>query len=173
MKYIYSLNRQYKIITSAVLICGFVLFLATDTFSQNRVNTEITYDKKNQILTEHMMDYYYALITYDLAGNRNRKFISSGLIGIIEVGNNSKANNLNIYPVPATEEISVRFSIQNSSNVSFSIFSVDGKQHSKTEDYLYAGKNTHKINISKLPSGPYILEVIADGEINRKIFVVK
>jgi len=173
MENIYILIGKNKLIANSVLICGLMILQVSHVFSQDRMTLELTYDKTNQLVFEYLHDYYTSLITYDKAGNRIRKLSSSYLNSIIEVGNNRNDGNMKIYPVPSTEEISVSFTIQNSSYVEFSIFSIDGKQRYKTKDYLYAGKNIYKINISEFPSGPYVLKLIGDVESYRKTFIIK
>ncbi|MCX8471635.1 MAG: T9SS type A sorting domain-containing protein [Chitinophagaceae bacterium] len=87
--------------------------------------------------------------------------------------NNEEA--LAIYPVPAENIIICNFTLNSKSKVNIALFSLDGKIVQQLPfDYLKAGRQSIKINISELQQGNYILKGVADnGEVFSKQFLKK
>lgn len=164
IKWLIHLNQyKYKAIILFVL-----LFPSIHGISQSRINVNLSYNKTGQLVLEDMPNYFSTLISYDKAGNRIRKLTSSNLNSLNNIYNDS--NTISVFPIPANNDISVNFKLLKDDNVYFKIISIDGKNQYFEKKYVHSGINTHKIDISKLSKGIYILEIISSNKkYSRKI----
>jgi len=82
-----------------------------------------------------------------------------------EVQWNENANSLTLYPVPATKELTVIYRSTAATTANISILNNDGNIVSTLKKQLEKGSNLFRINVEKLSSGNYFLQVL---EGNRK-----
>ena len=77
------------------------------------------------------------------------------------------------FPNPATDHISVAFQLQHPSRVQWQLVSMKGEQVSPiTSEFRATGPNTIQLNLTTIPNGSYILQLIADGKISSKKILV-
>jgi Secretion system C-terminal sorting domain len=89
---------------------------------------------------------------------------------------NPEENSLTLYPNPTGNEITIGYSLNGLKNVSFSIYDIRGRLIIKIEKgNKPAGKYVlEKIDISKIPSGIYIVQMLADNHrISKKLFKIE
>jgi len=161
-------NNALKVIISG---CALIVF-SINGFSQTRINIDLSYDKTGQLVLEEMTDYYSTLFTYDKAGNRIRKLTDNQIFGEKELNSNPNTT-ITVFPVPASNEISVSFNIIKDDYVTFSIISIEGKKYYTERKYMHAGENIHKIDVSNLSNGSYILDLTNNKEKYSSIIIVK
>lgn len=164
----YYLNKK---VLRLIVIISVLMILNTYVNGQERITIENTYDKTGQLVLESMPDYFWTQFTYDKAGNRLRKLTVSQIDGI-EDHNNRYLKNISVFPVPASTEISVSFSLDQASYVSFSLFSIDGKKYYSETKYMNNGSGIHNIDVSNLSVGSYVLEFICNKEKHSRIIIV-
>ncbi|TVR77859.1 MAG: T9SS C-terminal target domain-containing protein [Chitinophagaceae bacterium] len=89
-----------------------------------------------------------------------------------DIKNNLRANPFRIYPVPANDELNVRFLFSISEPVVMNILDVSGRKVLAHEEQSLILKNTDiTLNTDNLSAGVYFLEVISGGESFQKKFV--
>jgi len=166
-----QLILKQNIFKTLILIC-IVFASSINLIGQNRVNFDLTYDKTGQLILEDMSEYFWTQFMYDKDGNRTRKYTYSQIIGGVEDKENTNINNISVFPVPASNFITVELTLQKADFVSFSIISVDGKKHYSENKHMEVGENSHKINLSNLPNGSYVLELIYNDRKYSSVIVI-
>lgn len=79
-----------------------------------------------------------------------------------------------LYPNPSLNELNVSFQIQNPSEASIKLLSIDGKVVLENSKNLTAGKQNLKLDVSNVNAGMYqVLITTADGTISKKAAVIK
>jgi len=175
MKYIYIESWQLvltqRIFKVLILVC--VVFASSNNLvGQTRVSLDLTYDKTGQLILENMPEYFWTQFFYDKSGNRLRKYTYSQIIGGVEGDEIGEAKNIKVFPIPASSYVSVSTTLQKAGYVSISIISIEGKKYYSEKKYMEVGEGVHKINLSDLPDGSYILELISDeGKYSRLIIM--
>lgn len=83
---------------------------------------------------------------------------------------NAQKDAVKIYPNPSKNGI---FTMEiDAKNVSYSIFTAEGRLVTSKKDLKSSGKQTDKIDLSQLGSGVYFLKVDHDGKISSKKLVI-
>ncbi len=81
-------------------------------------------------------------------------------------------SNLNLFPNPATDRLTVAYEISTASTVQIVVTDLTGKIVSRQESDVEAGQQAAKLQINDLNSGIYLLQVISDDARMMKKFVV-
>jgi hypothetical protein len=89
----------------------------------------------------------------------------------IAVEVSSKLSELNIYPNPATDKITVSID-GNGKDCSIHIVDLNGKLIIQKQELLIEGNNKIEINTDELINGIYFLSVESNGEVKRSKFLV-
>lgn len=84
---------------------------------------------------------------------------------------NPETLNLNIYPNPASQWLTLDFELTQMQNVQISVYSILGQQLLKTDWILTAGLNQKQVDISKFPAGIYFLKLSTGEKVFSKSFV--
>ena len=99
-------------------------------------------------------------------GANNRNAIVAALNPILSVDDNSLANNLKIFPVPATDLVTVSLTDFDNEKATIQLYSMLGQQ---VQELTVSEKSTI-IDISTLPSGVYLVNVsTTNGFASKKI----
>lgn len=94
------------------------------------------------------------------AGTHGRgAFKSTSYVGLEEIVSSSEQNLLNLFPNPALETTNVSFKSDVAGNASLNIYSLDGKLVQTLPVSLVKGVNNIEVNVSKLSTGNYLIEV--------------
>lgn len=97
-------------------------------------------------------------------------FTINSTLGVDDV---NKADNLTIYPNPSTGVFTIELN-SNAKNISYSVYSLEGKLISQNNVNHNGGKFSQKLNLSHLPSGTYLVQVNNGSEkISKKLIVSK
>jgi hypothetical protein len=84
----------------------------------------------------------------------------------------SSVTNLEVYPNPATEEIHIRFRVEEKSQLKIRMVNLTGQPVYSLEYHEFTGIYQQDISVSSLPSGFYILEInTMAGTTNKKILI--
>ncbi|HMM12850.1 MAG TPA: T9SS type A sorting domain-containing protein, partial [Bacteroidales bacterium] len=79
-----------------------------------------------------------------------------------------------IYPNPATDNITLRYYLSESSNVDIQIIDMSGKvAHQIALGTMPAGEHLHNASISQLPKGVYLVRMQTPGMIQTERLIVK
>ena len=96
------------------------------------------------------------------SSNIFKVYVETGSIGIEEKALNSASIlNLSVYPNPANHVLNAEFFIPNMETQVLIIYDVSGKELSRIELEKEIGKQKHQLDISELPSGNYVLELMS------------
>jgi len=77
------------------------------------------------------------------------------------------------YPNPATENITVNYSLEQSAKVNYTIYDLTGKQVQSETANRFSGSQQHILDVTSLPAGTYLLNVNVNGKAITKRFVKK
>jgi hypothetical protein len=77
------------------------------------------------------------------------------------------------YPNPATENITVNFSLEQSAKVTYTIFDLTGKQVQTEFANRFPGAQQQNIDVNHLQAGTYLISVNANGNVITKRFIKK
>lgn len=85
----------------------------------------------------------------------------SVVLGVDPVnGNPSKYQSLNVYPNPFRNELTVNYTLSNTTSVNISVFDLAGKKvASVSEGNQNKGEYTKTLNLSSLPMGTYLIRL--------------
>ena len=70
---------------------------------------------------------------------------------------------MHFYPVPVKEELNIVLK-DNTGNLTFEIYNVQGKLMLRQERLTFNGKNKYSIDVSTLPNGTFIGKAISQGK---------
>ncbi|MFN3021756.1 reprolysin-like metallopeptidase [Chryseobacterium sp. TY3] len=88
----------------------------------------------------------------------------------LATSNVDAAKEVVIHPNPSKNGV---FTMEvDAKNVSYSVFSAEGRLVAMKKDLKASGKQTNKIDLSQLDSGVYFLKVDADGKVSSKKLVI-
>ncbi len=107
-------------------------------------------------------------------GTHGRGFFMSNsqVTGISEPQNTVSNTSLNVYPNPATDNITLIFNLEKTSNVFLSVVDLTGKQVFNSELYsLGSGNQNIPINVSDLKAGAYLVFLKQNGRQEVKKFI--
>jgi len=97
-------------------------------------------------------------LTTDEAGTPNSAYYGEGTTGIDD--NESQISYMMVYPNPATDNLTISYSIDRDAEISISILNQLGqKVKREIKQYQQAGSITENIDISEIPAGIYYVQV--------------
>ena len=99
-------------------------------------------------------DNYYRLKQTDFNGE-----VDYSEVIIVDVSN-THIIKLNVYPVPARDELTLEFALGNAGPVEVEVQNIMGATIDKGIMACSKGNNSLKRNISKFPKGTYLIKVI-------------
>jgi hypothetical protein len=77
------------------------------------------------------------------------------------------------YPNPATENITVNYSLEQSAKVTYTIYDLTGKQVQSESANRFPGAQQQNIDVNNLQAGTYLLSVNVNGNVITKRFIKK
>jgi hypothetical protein len=77
------------------------------------------------------------------------------------------------YPNPATENITVNYSIEQSAKVTYTIYDLTGKQVQSDSSNRFPGAQQQNVDVNNLQAGTYLLSVNVNGNVITKRFIKK
>jgi hypothetical protein len=92
-------------------------------------------------------------------------------VGVIELGANNAS--FNVYPNPATDNISLQMNSPKNVDVSVELYDVTGKMIIKQNASFSKDKPEHKLNIASLANGIYSLKVVSKEGSSQNLKIVK
>ena len=88
----------------------------------------------------------------------------------VSIKNLLDENSIEIFPNPVNDKFNLQLIAKESSEVVFSLMSIDGHTILSETTELYPGIYTHTFDMKKLPSGLYFINIIDGNEtISRKV----
>lgn len=94
-----------------------------------------------------------------------------GFLGKEELSVNS---DFRIYPNPAANEVNIRFSLEDNSEIEIEVVDLSGKVvHTLNKNYTSSGEQTEVLDISGLASGSYLLRTSINGNTSYNKLVVQ
>ena len=97
---------------------------------------------------------------------------STGTVGIDE--NNSKVNDINVFPNPTTGKVNITLDASNQSDIDVLVTDIVGKEVFKDKFNSVSGNNIYSINLSHLPEGLYLIKIISENNsFTRRIILDK
>jgi hypothetical protein len=104
--------------------------------------------------------------------NNNQGFDAEYYITNVGTTQTDFAQNLAVYPNPASGYTMVKFNLNERSNVSFTLFNLVGKQVYSESAEMPAGFVSRTLQIGNLSSGVYMLRISSDkGSVARRLIV--
>jgi hypothetical protein len=77
------------------------------------------------------------------------------------------------YPNPATENITMNYSLEQSAKVTYTIYDLTGKQVQSESSNRFPGAQQQSIEVNNLQAGTYLLSVNVSGNVITKRFIKK
>jgi hypothetical protein len=77
------------------------------------------------------------------------------------------------YPNPATENITVNYSLEQSTKVTYAIYDLTGKLVQTESSNRFPGAQQQNVNVNNLQAGTYLLSVNVNGNVITKRFIKK
>ena len=77
------------------------------------------------------------------------------------------------YPNPATENITVNYSLEQSAKVTYTIYDLTGKQVQSESANRFPGAQQQNVDVNNLQAGTYLLSVNVNGNVITKRFIKK
>ena len=165
---------------------------STESYANNQlVMVEVPIDV-NDCYTFHITDYYgdglvlSNPIGYFKISDQDGNEILNSTAGFIEdatdvngqmstsVDDVDALTALNIYPNPATTNVIVDYSLENSSTVRFELFNILGERVLTQNEASFGGSNRVELNVANLETGMYTLNMtIEDQMTSSKITIIK
>lgn len=93
-------------------------------------------------------------------------------VTIVGVGELDNLTQLNVYPNPATDKLSVSITLQSNADLALSLYDMSGRMVQQQNIKVQAGNTNHQLDISALDSGMYLLQTKLNGQV-RTIKVAK
>ncbi|MFM7016331.1 MAG: T9SS type A sorting domain-containing protein [Bacteroidota bacterium] len=88
--------------------------------------------------------------------------------------NNSALSNLKVFPNPANEALNIHFETSATSDINLSITDLNGKEiTSISKDKFNAGEFDYPVNVAKIPSGLYLVNLTINGASTRQKVTIK
>lgn len=109
------------------------------------------------------------------SNGKNRLFLDDINVDVTASVENSTlpVSNVSIYPNPTTDILNLAFELEKSSNVRFSVIDVLGKTLSTSiENQFSSGMNTYRLDVERLRTGLYLLQIEVDGKQTVKRFTI-
>lgn len=101
------------------------------------------------------------LITPSFGAPINTKYIQYADQSVVGIGEEMEiVGSMNIYPVPATEEANVHFTLEEKENITIDLIDMTGRSISSEElGIVLPGEHVHGINVADLRSGMYFIQL--------------
>ena len=77
------------------------------------------------------------------------------------------------YPNPATENITVNYSLEQSAKVTYTIYDLTGKQVQSDSSNRFPGAQQQNVDVNNLQAGTYLFSVNVNGNVITKRFIKK
>lgn len=176
-------------VTASMVDGSGTLITPTGTFTdvlrmKQAIETQIITSVDGQIVSSYsntLVNYMFLKAGYAvplaIVGNVNSSGIGwasyyiSSIVGLDDL---SPVSNLTIFPVPVVNDFTVNMGIETASNISFNLFSVDGRMVAQLEKGMYpAGDNTQLLSLPEnTASGIYLLHIqTSESTLTKKIVV--
>lgn len=120
--------------------------------------------------------YYYIVKAVNSSqlesGGSNEVIVSVVSISIAQA---DQLYDVKLYPNPASAECTVRIYLEQSSNVSVSIFDLSGRElhHFIEKQQWMQGEHTLMLPLNGFEKGSYVLNIVAGKKLIRKVLVIK
>jgi hypothetical protein len=111
-------------------------------------------------ITGALFEYFYQSLSGSVSSTNISALLQTNIITDIEA-NNTNSNFLTITPNPAHDFIHLQHSQGIEVEILFTLYDITGKI---VLQETFAAGNTQEVNISSLPAGVYIAEVMANAE---------
>jgi hypothetical protein len=93
------------------------------------------------------------------------RLVMSERVGVNEINPNSGLKQLDLFPNPAVNETRVSFDLAGSRAVAYEIRDVNGKLMKWSNEGVFAqGTNSFTVDVSTIPSGLYMINLVLDGQ---------
>ncbi len=106
-------------------------------------------------------------VPYIAGGTRPFVFANKGIFSLTTAGiagANKNIININVYPNPATDYVSVDLQIENLSQVDVAIYDISGRLVSNQNMGKISGSQKINVNLDNLSSGNYMIRVMFNNE---------
>lgn len=115
-----------------------------------------------------------SIVASELSG-QTTQFATYLISSTVGLQNLSPVNNITIFPVPVVNDFTINLDLETTSEVTFNLFSVDGRIVSKLgNEFLPTGENTRSFNLPKsTPSGVYFVQIKTPESVMMKKIVVQ
>lgn len=158
---------------------GTIVEIKLNTLATFTAGDDITitakHDENNEVSVMSAQIGAGAVLYNDGASSQaNSVFIVRGVEDFLEVDNNATiSTSLNAYPNPATDNVNINFSINESSTVAVSIVSVTGDVvYNNNLGSLTSGTYNQNVNASELANGVYFYTLNVNGNVTTKKLVI-
>lgn len=142
-------------------------FNGTDFQQIDEIKSNNKFQNINNYQSEDIKPYriaYYRLKAIDKDG----KYSFSKVVSVTR-NNSSNFGLVSIVPNPAKESISVNYTINEKRTITLYIYSMTGRLMKMKR---FNSKNgSHRVNLSMLPEGEYVLKLVNNNEVDVKKFV--
>ena len=138
--------------------------------SNNRGGT----NEKVTILYPEAGDYWIKVFGFNKEYDGNKTYALRYFVNPVPtpVNNNpilrtqgvTEDSNFNIYPNPATDNLKIKYNAISSGVLMINIYDHVGRVMNKLSELHGEGVNTHTLDVSYLPNGFYMVEVIVNNE---------
>jgi hypothetical protein len=121
---------------------------------------------------------YYAGNATNNNGTKTGDYIYNASQVVTPVGVNVQeqvktAFTFSFYPNPATENITVNYSLEQSAKVTYTIYDLTGKQVQSDSSNRFPGAQQQNVDVNNLQAGTYLLSVNVNGNVITKRFIKK
>ena len=108
----------------------------------------------------------------DSNNNRIRKITTSsiptGILGLTSI------QEISVYPIPANDQLTVAFTLENESDLKLELINIDGNRVSTVEANNISGNYKLLVNIQSLSAGLYIANICVNGLMtSKKLLIAK
>jgi len=114
--------------------------------------------------------YTITLVVTNACGSDTMTYNTNVNIGIIE---NALTNSLNVYPNPASYLVNISFNAISGGDATIRLLDVQGREIIRNNANAAAGKFMHKIDVTGLASGIYMIEVQSGDLMARRRVSIK
>lgn len=129
------------------------------------------------VATTGPVTFYYCYATEDGDGNPGSNVIYKSSVTINAAASSvndisTKLSDLNIFPNPVSNEFGLTFDLKQNSDVAVDLYTIDGKLSKQLINQKIAeGHFSNQFDISHLPTGVYLVNMVVDGVAEtRKLF---
>lgn len=102
---------------------------------------------------------------------KTSQVVNPAPVGIVE--ETTTPFTFSLYPNPASENITLNYSLEESAKVSYTIYDLTGKQVQTESATRFPGSQQQNIDVNNLSSGTYLVSINVNGSVITKRFVKK